>query len=55
MIKEKHSFKVRSKNESTDVHHNRVRSCETVALNLQNEIAFNLFSTFLLYNILSMR
>ena len=49
----KNSFKVRSKNEATGVHHNRVRSCETVALNLQNEIALNLLSTYLLYNILS--
>jgi hypothetical protein len=34
MIKEKHSFFVRSEDETTGVHYDEARSCENVALSL---------------------
>jgi hypothetical protein len=34
VIKGKHSFYVKSKDEATGVHYDKARPCETVALNL---------------------
>jgi hypothetical protein len=35
MIKKKHSFHVRSKEEAKDVHYDKAKSCEIVALSVQ--------------------